>query len=60
MRTLAQIISDAIKTGKPQTMTQEEQNHFHARFAAAVGPEIDRIRADQKRAYAECRNLMLD
>lgn len=60
VRTLGEVIEAVSRTGQAQTLTQEEWQHFRAEFSAAVGPKIDRIRAEQRQAFAACRNLVLD
>jgi hypothetical protein len=60
MRTLGQIIEVATRTGEPQIMTTEEWEKFRADFAASIGPDIERIRAEQIRAFVECQHLVMD
>lgn len=60
VRTLGEIIEQATRTGETQTMTQEEWDSFLADYRADIGPKIDRIRAEQRQAWAQARHLIVD
>jgi hypothetical protein len=58
--TVSEILEVAARTGETQTMTKEERENFRAEFAAAIVPDIERIRADRRQAFFECQHLVLD
>lgn len=60
MTLLANIIKQALDTGEPQVLSPKQSAQFQAEIVKTVVPKIEKIRAKQTRAYANCRKLVVD
>ena len=53
---LAALVAQVLRTGCPATLSKADSDAFHRDFVADIGPEINRIRAERRKAGAAARN----
>lgn len=60
MNTLGKIVSEVLRTGKSRALAPSEVSQIRAEFSSSISPEIERLRNDRIRAWAECKDLVVD
>lgn len=53
------IILEALNTGETKTVPKEEADRFYGERFEKISPEIEKIRAEQRKAYEETRAIRL-
>jgi len=56
---LRKLVEDVRRSGKPQTLSEEEATKFYSQFRKEMSPVVEEIREQEKRAHEEAKNITI-
>lgn len=58
-KVLAELVAEVIKTGDKTELPEERSKRFHQEFEAEVSGDVEKMRAEKRRAYEDAKNFVV-